>query len=268
MAQDPDQLQPGAEARADDISMDGMPTEQEIAIAVNNYLQMKDGMDKRIESYSISKYQLNKMTKRKLEQWAKTNCESVMKLMGQQPNKTKRVELLYQAIKNQRKLDLKLLQTCRDDALDLGVPANLLPWTYGELDDGLSNKKDKNKEKEKNNHGNNDNNKKKQEQDNKKKEEEKKKKELKKKKKESLSKRMDTLYSSLETLKKEYAELGEDDEKDGPRGAPDSTNGGGDRHISLDYNAQMMQTQNKNLKSRIVNQLNGAYRALPAKDVS
>ena len=32
MAQDPDQIQPGEEARANDISMDGKPSEQEIAI--------------------------------------------------------------------------------------------------------------------------------------------------------------------------------------------------------------------------------------------
>ena len=163
------------------------------------------------------------------------------------------------------------MQTCRKDALDLGVPENLLPWTYGELDDGLSNKKDQDKEKEKNNDGKNIRNKKKQEEDDKKKEEEKKqqkKKALKKKKKESLSERIDTLYASLATLKKEYDALSDDDEKDGYRGAPDSSNGGGDKHVTFDYNAQMMQKQNKNLKSRIINQLHGAYRALPAKDVS
>ena len=163
------------------------------------------------------------------------------------------------------------MQTCRKDALDLGVPENLLPWTYGELDDGLSNKKDQDKEKEKNNDGKNIRNKKKQEEDDKKKEEEKKqqkKKALKKKKMESLSERIDTLYASLATLKKEYDALSDDDEKDGYRGAPDSSNGGGDKHVTFDYNAQMMQKQNKNLKSRIINQLHGAYRSLPAKDVS
>ena len=265
MAQDPDQIQPGAEARADDISMDGKPTEQEIAIAVNNYLQMKDGMDKRIESYSISKYKLNKMSKRTLEKWAKDNCESVMKLLGQQPNKTERVNLLFQAIKGQRKLDLKLLQTCRKDAIELGVPANLLPWNYGELDDGAGNGKDQNKEKVNNNKKQDKKDKDKTDQEKKQQE---KKKELKKKKKESLSQRIDTLYSSLDVLKKEYDELSGDDEKEGHRGAPGSSNGTGDQHLTHDYDEQMMQKQNKNLKSRIINQLHGAYRALPAKDVS
>ena len=107
--------------------MSGYLQQQEIAIAVSHYLQMKDGMDQRIASYSVSRYALSRMSKRKLETWAKTNCESVVKLMGQ-PNKPKKVDLLVKALDNQRKLDLKLLKTCRDQAISNGVPANQLPW--------------------------------------------------------------------------------------------------------------------------------------------
>ena len=129
MAQDPDQVQPGAEARANDNLMDGSDNAQDIAIAVEHYLQMKDGMDRRIASYTKSRYQLNRMSARNLEKWAKDNCESVLKLMGQQPNKPKKVDLLVKAIANQRKLDLKLLKTCRDEAIRIGVPENQLPLT-------------------------------------------------------------------------------------------------------------------------------------------
>ena len=152
-------------------------------------------------------------------------------------------------------MDLKLLKTCRDNAINMGVPAAQLPWNYGELDDGDGNVKDKNKEK------GNDDKKKNDDEDDKKKAE-------KKKKKAALSKRITNLYSDLESLKEERAELDDDDEKGAPIGAPGNSNGKGNQHVTIDFNSQAMQQQNQNLKSQIVNQLQGAYRGLPAKDVS
>ena len=48
------------------------------------------------------------------------------------------MELLTIAIKKQRVLDLKLLKMCRDGSIASGVPENLLPWNYGELEDPAS----------------------------------------------------------------------------------------------------------------------------------
>ena len=135
MAQDPDQAQLGAEAKANDIPMAPQSSSQEIDIAVAHYLQMKDGIDHRIAAYSISRQELAKKRPRSLIKWAKDNCESVVKLLQQKGSKEEQVELLMIAIKKQRVLDLKLLKMCRDGSIHSGVPENLLPWNYGELED-------------------------------------------------------------------------------------------------------------------------------------
>ena len=75
-----------------------------------------------------------------LERWVQVNCESVEKLVKKKSTKTLKVDLILAAIGKQRVRDLKLLKTCRDDAIRMGVPANKLAWTYGELDDGERNK--------------------------------------------------------------------------------------------------------------------------------
>ena len=152
MAQDPDQAhdpeqdQLGGEAQANDISMDSQSTE--IDVAVGQYLNMKEGIDHRIAAYSISRQELLKKRPRSLVKWAKDHCESVMKLIQQKPTKEEKVELLIVAIKKQRVLDLKLLKLCRDGSIASGVPENLLPWNYGELEDPESIGKD-NKDKDK-----------------------------------------------------------------------------------------------------------------------
>ena len=55
MAQDPDQAQPGAESQANDVPMAPQSTSHDIDIAVAHDLQMKDGIDHRIDAYSISR---------------------------------------------------------------------------------------------------------------------------------------------------------------------------------------------------------------------
>ena len=225
-------------------------------------------IDQRIASYSKSRYALNRMSVRNLEKLAKTNCESVMKLMGQQPDKPCKVNLLIKAISNQRKFDLKLLKTCRDESIKIGVPENQLPWTYVELHDGEGNKKDNEKEKQGKDNKDND---KKENDDNKGKGKNVKfddKKEDKKQKKQSLAKKINKMYSDLEVLKQQHDELNEHDEKKQPFSAPDNTNGNGNNQISYDYQSTAMQQQNQQLKSRIMKQMNGRTNTVPAKDVS
>ena len=138
MAQDPNQAQPGAEANANDVPMSPQSTSNEIDIAVAHYMQMKEGIDHRIAAYTISRQELSKKRPRSLIKWAKENCESVVKLLQQKGSKEEQVELLMVAIKKQRVLDLRLLKMCRDGSIISGVPANLLPWNYGELEDPAS----------------------------------------------------------------------------------------------------------------------------------
>ena len=55
MAQDPDQQQPGNDARANDDPMGSGPTVQDIQITTQHYLQMKQGMDQRINAYAATR---------------------------------------------------------------------------------------------------------------------------------------------------------------------------------------------------------------------
>ena len=257
MAQDPGQQQPGAEARANDQSMVPAPTEQDIQIATQHYLQMKQGMDKRVNAYAASRQDLMAMTLRNLEQWVKVNCESIEKLVKKKSTKPLKVDLILAAIKKQRVWDLKLLKTCRDDAIRIGVPANKLPWTYGELDDGERNqdqgKVPDEEKKNDNKNGNNDKN-----GDDR-----------------SYDDRITWLYSELDKMKEERKR---DLEKNGNGSqSGNSSNGNGSNSNSnsdtkkLDNgnnNSNGNQVKQDQLKRTIMDRMKGQAKRIPAKDVS
>ena len=253
MAQDPDQQQPGNEEHANDQPMAPAPTAQEIEIATQHYLQMKQGMDKRINAYAITRNELMAMTVRNLEKWVQSNCESVEKLVKKKATKPLKVDLILVAIGKQRVWDLNLLKTCRNDAISIGVPENKLPWTYGELDDGEK-KKDEGKvpaaeEKVDDN------------------------KDGKKKKKvqgRNYDEKIDWVYAQLEEMKEErrrQSNMNGNGNGNGngnvPYSAPDSANGSGTNNNG---NGNAMK-QNQ-LKQTIMQRMQGQKKRIPAKDVS
>ena len=226
--QQPGNQQPGNEARANDIPMNPQPTQQDKDLAVSQYLQMKDGMDKRINAYSITRADLNKKGVRALAKWAKDNCESVVKLLSKESTKAKKVDLLVAAIAKQRILDLKILKTCRDHAIKLGVAEDKLPWGYGELD------ADDAEDGEADGDNNNDGDK-------------------------EFNEQIKKLYKELKDLQDKHAKYGvraaqnnKDDNKDDDKDQDDN---------KLDAVAL-------SLKNQIIAQMSGIKKRVPAKDVS
>ena len=257
MAQDPNKV-PGNEEQANDLPMEPNPSQQEINVSVGQYLQMKDGMDKRIQAYSVTRAQLMKMSNRKLEKWCDENCESIKKLLVQQNGKDNKVDLILTGIKKQRALDLSLLKVCREEALKLGVPANLLPWQYGEFDFGNGNgdndvknndndngdnsngkgngndNQGKNKNKNNNNSGN-------------------------------VVIDLNNIYQQLDALKKKHGITLEDSAlHNGNSNSNSNGNGNGNGNGQVN---QGIQRTNKKLKAQVINQIKGA-RNVPVKHVS
>ena len=255
MAQDPNQ-QPGNEARADDLPMNPQPTQQELDVAAQQYIQMKQGMDNRINVYSVTRNQLMSKTVRNLEKWTKDNCESVYKLLGQKSNKAQKVDLLLTAIEKQRILDLKLLKTCRDNAITLGVPANKLPWNYGELDAVNGNG---------NVNGNNGNN---------------------QNINQDFQNRINKLYSDLENLQRQHGMQGNGNNNNGNNNNGNVNRGNGNSGSANNGNSgnahngnaaaeakdnggdQPLDPAAQALKQQIVSHLHGLRTRVPAKNVS
>ena len=226
--QQPGNQQPGNEARANDIPMNPQPTQQDKDLAVSQYLQMKNGMDKRINTYSITRADLNKKGVRSLAKWAKDNCESVVKLLSKESTKAKKVDLLVDAIAKQRILDLKILQTCRDHAIKLGVAADKLPWGYGELD------ADDAKDGEAGDDNNDDGDK-------------------------EFNKQIQKLYKELKDLQVKHA-------KYGVRAAQNNKDDNNDN--GKDQDDQKLDAVALSLKNQIIAQMSGIRNRVPARDVS